>query len=253
MFFLFGRLISMILEWLLKYWIVTLIAVVIICFLTLGCAEPSDTVSDEGSMKKTTIDDQKKQYALAAKSETDNSNTDKSQNNSINVDLSGPEQPVNHAATEVKAPKLPDLPEIPKVKVEQVDPQKAAEIAIKVLEVKTAERDKILKAKIDTSIKQVEYNAKQREDSLLAELASVKTTKAEEMAKIVEARGKERERVILAEGKVRQMSIEAEQKKWEIFAYGGVGIGIAVVIFALIGFKLYLAKSPWDKVRKEKA
>ncbi len=252
MFFLFGRIISLIFEWLLKYWIVTLIAIVIICFLTLGCAEPSDSVFDEGSMKKTTIDDQKKQYALAAKSETDNSNTDESQNNSINVDISGPEQPVNQTAAEVKAPELPDLPEIPVVKVEQVDPQKAAEIAIKVMEVKTAEREKILKAQIDTSIKEVEHNAKLRQDSLLAELVSVKDSKAEEMAKIVEARGKERERVILAEGKVRQMSIEAEQKKWEIFAYGGVGIGIAVVIFALIAFKLYLATSPWDKVRKEK-
>ncbi len=228
--------------------------IVLICIVTLaGCSEKPDVVSDAGNMKKTIVDDKKKQYALAAKSETDNSNTDNSQDNSINVDITGPEVPVNQTVLEEAQPELPELPDIPAVVLQQVDPQKAAEIAIKVMDVKTTEREKILKAHIDATIKQVEQNAKLREDSLLAELVSVKASKAEEMATIVEARGAEKERVILAEGKVRQMSIEAEQKKWEIFAYGAVGIGIAVVIFALIAFKLYLAKSPWDKVRKEEA
>ena len=219
--------------------------VVLICVVTLaGCAEKPDVVSDAGNLKKTVVDDKKKQFALAAKSETDNSTTDKSQNNSINVDITGPEAPVNQSIKEAVAPKFPELPEIATVQIEQVDPGKAAEIALKVMDVKTAEREKILKAQIDANIKQLEQNAKQREESLLAELVSLKATKAEEMAKIVEARGVERERIIRAEAAAKEKEIRAHEEKWRLLVWV-IGVG-AVIVAALA---LYI-QSPLDRKKK---
>ncbi len=244
MFFLFGKLISMILGWVFKYWIVTIIGIAVICCYVAGCSEPPDIVSDEGSMKKSAVDDKKKQFALAAKSETDNSNTDNSQDNSINVDITSSEVPANQSIPEAIQPKLPELPDIPEVSIQQVDPQKATEIAIKVMDIKTTEREKILKAQIDAAIKQVEQNAKQREDSLLVELASVKTTKAEEMAKIVEARGAEKERVILAEAAAKEKEIRAREEKWRLMVWV---IGVGAVIIAALALCI---QSPLDRKKK---
>ena len=238
-------------KFLLKVLLIVVGGVVLICVATVaGCAEKPDIVSDAGNMKKTVVDDQKKQYALAAKSETDNSTTDKSQDNSIHMDITGPEVPLNQSIEGAVAPnfkelpKLPELPEIAVVQIEQVDPEKAAEIAVKVMDVKVSEREKILKAQIAANIKQLEANAKEREDSLLAELVSLKNSKAEEMATIVEARGKEQERVILAEADAKEKEIRAREEKWRLLVWV-IGVGAGVV--ALMA--LYI-QSPLDRKKK---
>ncbi len=219
--------------------------IVLICVFTMvGCAEKPDIVSDEGVLKKTVVDDKKKQFALAARSETDNSTTDKSQDNSINVDITGPDVPANQTIIEATVPELPKPPELPTIIVEQIDPRKAAEIAIKVVDVKAKERENILKAQIDANIKQIELNAKQREESMLAELVSVKNSKAEEMAKIVEARGIEKERVIRAEAAAKEKEIRAREEKWRLMVWV-VGIGAAIVAALAL-----CIRSPLDRKKK---
>ena len=62
--------------------------------------------------------------------------------------------------------------------------------------------------------------------------------------------------IILAKAEEKEKIIRAEKEPWRIIAYTvGIPVGVGLlsgVLLALIYFKAYLAKSPWDNYRKER-
>ncbi len=216
--------------------------IVLSAIVLAGCATPNDVIEGSGSIEKTVVDDGKSQFALAAKSETDNSQTDNSQtdnsqeDNSITMEVA--EQPAAQPFKEAAFP-LPKLPELPAVIIEKVDPEVVASTTAKVIDSKIKEREALILAE-----------TKATKDELLASIADVRQSQADEMTKMVEARASERERIILAEARAEELKIRAEQEQWRIWAFAGGGGLILVIIGILVSVWMYMRQSPLDQTRK---
>ena len=232
-----------------RYWKAALIAIVVICgmFILAGCATPNDLV--EGSENKVSeATTEQDQIAALIKNETDASSDDHSKDdhsdNTINFEVA--DKPANQKLNETTIPPV-EVPALPPV-ADKLDDAKVE----KIVEAQIKEREIALRTDNAKSQAMILAEAKSQESRLLAKVAAIQTTNAEEMAKVVDARAKEREMIIRAEARAEEIKIRAEQEQWRIWAYAGGICAILIIMGIIACVSMYLKQSPWDKTRKAK-